>query len=198
MFKQEIVHKIPLHTSMNYLEGMLISHVLKFGGYASIFNILDHNNDIIQCGAINKSVHDVKLLWQHDTAKPIGKITYLQGDEIGLYVEGEILLALQQGKEALHLLQSNAINGLSIGYQVVDSFVDRVSKVRYIKDLLLWEVSVVTIPANSLAVISDIQLIPVVSCHHSMKEANKIGKKTSLKKMVGGSGIEPPTSTMST
>jgi len=39
-------------------------------GYASVFNVIDSQNDLIEKGAFkNVSSEKVKLLWQHDIAK---------------------------------------------------------------------------------------------------------------------------------
>lgn len=149
---------------------------ISFTGYASIFNTTDYNNDIIISGAFKSNLtNDIKLLWQHDTKFPIGIITSIIEDSKGLFVSGDIILDVKKGLEAYSLLNHKIINGLSIGYKVMDSFMDEILGIRYLKQLLLLEVSIVTIPANPEARIH--KIIP---------------------KMVGDSGIEPLTSTMST
>ena len=60
-------------------------------GYASVFGTLDHHNDIIIKGAFASSIRKkIKLLWQHDTLKPIGIIHRLAEDDFGLKIEAEI------------------------------------------------------------------------------------------------------------
>ena len=60
-------------------------------GYASVFGVVDSQNDVIVKGAF-KSVESrsVKLLWQHDPLRPIGVIKSLCKDEYGLKFEAEI------------------------------------------------------------------------------------------------------------
>ena len=135
-----------------------------FSGYASIFDYVDSHNDVIKKGAFertlkaNNSGRLIKLLWQHDADKPIGVFTRMQEDDKGLYVEGKLLLDLQQAREALSLIQSEAINGLSIGFKVRKSAKDQESGVRYIYNIDLFEVSLVTFPANDKAVVGVVKL----------------------------------------
>jgi HK97 family phage prohead protease len=124
-----------------------------FSGYASVFNLIDAHKDIVKKGAFANTLHDsklgseIKLLWQHKQDEPIGYFTKIIEDEIGLYVEGKILLQLERGKEAYALLKSGAIEGLSIGYAVKDYEIDD-SGIRIINQLDLYEISLVTFPAN--------------------------------------------------
>ncbi len=122
-----------------------------FSGYASVFDVIDSHNDVVVNGAFKRTLKnrsDVKLLWQHRMDEPIGVINHLQEDDNGLYIEGKLLLDIQRAKESYSLLKSGAINGLSIGYSVVDYDIDSQSGSRVLKDVDLWEVSLVTFPAN--------------------------------------------------
>jgi len=123
----------------------------KFAGYASIFDITDTQDDVMMRGAFRQSLEkgakSIKLLWQHRPDEPIGYFTTLREDAVGLYVEGQLLLDLQRGREAYSLLLSGAVKGLSIGYQVLEAEYDE-EGIRYISNLDLWEISLVTFPAN--------------------------------------------------
>ncbi len=61
----------------------------------------------------------VKMLWQHDPARPIGVWDEVREDGRGLYVKGRLLLEVQAAREAHVLLQAGAIDGLSIGYRTL-------------------------------------------------------------------------------
>lgn len=133
-----------------------------FCGYGSIFGVRDNHNDIVMPGAFARSLrerygqsrnedHPVKLLWQHKPEEPIGVFTDMREDDTGLYVCGKLLLDVQRGKEAYSLLKSGAITGLSIGYQPVLSEYDDDTGARLLYDVDLWEVSLVTFPANESA-----------------------------------------------
>jgi len=58
-----------------------------------------------------------------------------------------------QGREALALLRAGAVKGLSIGYKTIKEQWDATRKVRLLKEVKLYEVSVVTFPANELATV---------------------------------------------
>ncbi len=128
-----------------------------FSGYASVFGVIDSQADMMMPGAFQSSLDAVqsgraiKLLWQHDTSQPVGKITALREDAYGLWMQGELLLDVQQGKEAFALLKQEAIKGLSIGYSPLKWQIDADTGVRFLYEVDLWEVSVVTFPANEMA-----------------------------------------------
>ncbi len=128
-----------------------------FAGYASVFGVIDSQADMMMPGAFQESLkavqkgRDIRLLWQHDTAQPVGKITAIKEDEYGLFIEGELLSDVQQGKEAYALLKGQAIKGLSIGYSPTRWEVDADTGVRFLYSVDLWEVSIVTFPANEMA-----------------------------------------------
>jgi len=127
-------------------------------GYASIFGHKDHHNDVVVKGAFEKTLRAWKLhgkwpkmLWQHDTKKPIGVWNLLKEDERGLYVEGQLNLKTQQGGEAFELLKQGAIEGLSIGFRTLKARESKGNRGRDILDLDLLEISLVTFPSNTRA-----------------------------------------------
>ena len=80
----------------------------RFSGYASVFNVKDNTNDLVMPGAFRDNLEypeKIRLLWQHYTLKPIGRINTLYEDKHGLYVECQILLDLSQGREAYFLIK---------------------------------------------------------------------------------------------
>lgn len=124
-----------------------------FSGLGAVFGNIDQARDIIEPGAFRDSLKErmPKLLWQHDSRQPIGIWTAVQETKQGLAVTGELLLDLQQGQEAHALLKARALDGLSIGFKVVDSEINEKTGIRHIKAVDLWEVSIVTFPANERA-----------------------------------------------
>nr|WP_253308563.1 phage major capsid protein [Rickettsia endosymbiont of Ceutorhynchus assimilis] len=117
-------------------------------GYASVYNLADHHNDLIVKGAFASVNHsNVRFLWQHDSKKPIGVITYLSEDDYGLKMEAVINNKVKTGSEAIELIKQGAIDGLSIGFYVKMSNYNEV-KQRVITEAELVEVSIVTFPAN--------------------------------------------------
>lgn len=126
-----------------------------FAGYASVFGMVDNQRDVMLKGAFSRTlkgrVGDIKLLWQHQQDEPIGVFTEIAEDANGLYVEGKLLLQIQRAKEAHALLKEGAISGLSIGYSPVRYTIDEKTWVRKLAEVELWEISLVTFPANDAA-----------------------------------------------
>ena len=140
-----------------------VSEEGKFAGYGSVFGNQDGMGEIIEKGAFADSLERHKergsmpaMLWQHDFRQVIGKYTDMREDENGLYVEGQ-LAKTPRGKEALELLRMDALSGMSIGYIPQRSEIDEDSDVLTHKEVDLWEVSLVTFPANDKANVTDVK-----------------------------------------
>lgn len=145
-----ITHK-QLHCSLSVKD---ISEQGSFSGYASVFNMVDSHNDVVIPGAFAQSLKQqtaVKLLWQHHADEPIGLFKTIREDARGLYVEAQLSMEVQRAREAYSLLKSGAIEGLSIGYNAVDYRIDSKTGIRNLTQLDLWEISLVTFPANQAA-----------------------------------------------
>lgn len=122
-------------------------------GYASRFGEADQSGDVVAPGAfgaalerLRASGRSVKMLWQHDPAKPIGIWRHVAENGTGLWVEGEVMTELRLGREAKLLMEAGAIDGLSIGYRVTRSERNRETGGRTLLEIDLWEVSLVTFP----------------------------------------------------
>jgi uncharacterized protein len=120
-------------------------------GYAAVFGNVDTYGDIILRGAFSNTMgkRKVKMLWQHDPGQPIGVWDEMREDDTGLYMKGRIIPEVERGKEAIALMSAKAIEGLSIGYRTMDA--EYKDGNRYIKEIDLWETSIVTFPANEMA-----------------------------------------------
>lgn len=123
----------------------------RISGYASLFGVEDLGRDIVMRGAFQNSlkrrgVSGIKMLFQHDPAEPIGVWHEIREDDRGLYVEGQLLSDVARGREVLSLMRVGALDGLSIGYQVVKGRKDRARGTRQLIEVDLWEISVVTFP----------------------------------------------------
>lgn len=121
-------------------------------GYASFFGEVDRGGDVVVRGAYAKSLAalkaaggQVKMLWQHDPAQPIGVWDEVCEDARGLHVKGWLLTDIARGREAARLIEAGALDGLSIGYRTVTAVKDDRGR-RLLKELELWEVSLVTFP----------------------------------------------------
>ena len=131
-----------LGTEVTVTDGTVIS------GYASLFGKSDQGGDTVEKGAYGASLakgRGVKMLWQHDPTQPIGVWDEVREDATGLWVKGRLLTDVAKGREAASLIAAKAIDGLSIGYRTVKARKDDKGG-RFLSELELWEVSLVTFP----------------------------------------------------
>ncbi len=138
-----------------------------FSGYGSVFGVIDSYKEVVAPGAFTKSLQrrTPSLLWQHRSSEPIGVYTSIREDQTGLYVEGKLALKTARGAEAYELLKMGAISGLSIGFLVklFEYINNGEEKVRRLTEIDLWEVSLVTFPANESARISGVKSIDTIA-----------------------------------
>lgn len=125
-----------------------------FEGYASVFDVVDLGMDVVAKGAFAKSLGSgrrVKMLWQHSMSDPIGVFDEVREDERGLFVRGRLLKDVQKGRETMALLRAGAIDGLSIGYRIVEAMAEAGGRVRKLTEIELHEISIVTSPMLPVA-----------------------------------------------
>jgi hypothetical protein len=130
-----------------------------FTGYGSVFGVKDSYDEIVVPGAFveSLSVRKPALLWQHRSGEPIGVFTEIEEDNIGLKMTGRLALKTQRGQEAYELLKMGAVSGMSIGFQTREGSYDKVSGVRTLKKVDLWETSLVTFPACDAARVQSVK-----------------------------------------
>lgn len=143
-----------------------ISEVGVFSGYGAAFGNVDLGRDRIHKGAFEKSIElvkkgdrRIKMLWQHQRHNPIGTYEKVAEDDVGLVVEGKLVLGVQQASEAHALMKANALDGLSIGVRVKRYDIDKEEMVRNLYELDLFEVSPVTFPMNTDAKIMNVKSV---------------------------------------
>lgn len=128
-----------------------------FTGYAAVFGNVDLGGDVLEPGALTKTVSErpkVPILWQHDPKEPIG-VGELQVDGHGLKVNGKLTMSVRRAQEARALMQDGALGGLSIGYQAVKKSYQ--GGVRLLKEIAVREFSPVTFPMNELATFAGVK-----------------------------------------
>lgn len=129
-----------------------------FEGCLSPYKNTDDGGDCVEPGAYTKTLQEngnkVPMLWQHKTDCPIGELI-LEDRADGLYCRGQLLLDIAEAKKAYLLLKAGILKGLSIGYEAIKAQV--VNGVRHLKEIRLYEGSVVTFPMNALALVSDVK-----------------------------------------
>jgi hypothetical protein len=126
-------------------------------GYGSVFGNEDSYGDRIEPGAFVQTLarRMPKMLWQHDWEQPIGRWIEAREDEVGLHLKGKLSLGTDRGREARELIADGVLDGLSIGFRTVTAGWD--GNVRLLKAVDLWEVSVVTFPANDAATVTAVK-----------------------------------------
>ena len=154
---------ICLDTSVNYFtKTMYMPQDQVICGYASVFDVCDTQKDIIKRGAFadmlsnSERCRKLPLLWQHQADNPIGRIESLIEDEYGLYIKARILSGVSKGMEAIHLIKSQSVCHFSIGYNPLRYYLDYEQDARVLEVVDLWEISVVTFPANNQSCITAI------------------------------------------
>ena len=132
-----------------------------FIGLGAVYNNTDFGGDQIMPGAFTRTLASGKqfpLLWQHDPSNPIGTAQVTDSRE-GLMVQGKLLLQDPTAQKAYLFLKAGVIRGLSIGFETLQSAME--GDVRLLKELRLWEFSVVTFPMNECAQISSVKSLTV-------------------------------------
>ena len=151
----------------------------EFSGYAAVFGNRDSGDDIIEKGAFTRTIREnfdrIKILSQHNEFElPIGKPLELREDEKGLFIRGKIS-DTQKGRDVQTLLKDGVLTEMSIGYDTVVSELDR-DGVRHLKEIRLWEVSIVTWAMNDQATIEEVK-----SLTESLRNEAKSGRITRAK-----------------
>lgn len=149
-----------------------------FTGYGAVFGNRDSYGDVIVAGAFKNSLasmkpQDVKMLWQHNTSMPIGVYEDMFEDEHGLCVKGRLLINdVEKAKECHALLKAGAISGLSIGFTVnPNGSKFAADGNNYLSDVKVWEVSIVTFPANTYATVDGVKSMTIKDFERLLRDA---------------------------
>lgn len=129
-----------------------------FSGYGAVFSNVDSGGDIIEPGAFTKTIAEgvgrIKILSGHnESLLPIGVPIELREDAKGLFIKAKIS-DTTLGKDVKTLIRDGVLCELSIGYDPV-TFEYDADGIRHLKEVKLWEISVVTWAMNEEAVITD-------------------------------------------
>ena len=127
-------------------------------GYGARYGNVDSYADIIEPGAFSEFLksEDAKravLCWQHNFDQPIGAFSELAEDESGLRFKA-VIANTQLGRDAAELIESGVLSEFSIGYGVVKAEYPTdhpQGAKRLLKQLYLYEISLVTRAANPQA-----------------------------------------------
>jgi HK97 family phage prohead protease len=150
----------------------------QFAGYGAVFGNVDATGDVIQAGAFSDTLKEWKsrgklppMLLQHgggvfgggaEDMLPVGEWTSMEENRRGLKVEGQLFaLGTEKGQYIYEGLRAGALDGLSIGFQTRESITGtRAGEPdRILTNLDLWEVSIVTFPANPKARVTAVKAL---------------------------------------
>ena len=129
---------------------------IKISGLAST-NALDRTGDVINHDAWTKTngLENFKqnpiILFNHDYNKPIGRATSMEVSDKGLEVGAKISKSAGEIKD---LIKDGVLGAFSVGFRVKDADYNDETDGYKIKDAELFEVSVVSVPANQTAMFS--------------------------------------------
>lgn len=145
-------------------------------GYAATFNRVDSYGTAFAPGAFTKTLAErsdkIAILYNHDPAINIGIPNGLATDDHGLKVDAQIFDDGADGTTLLKRLRAGARYGLSFGFRTMqdraatdDDHLDMTQAfdatfwdgIRVITEVKLYEVSIVTFPANDAAEISQVR-----------------------------------------
>jgi hypothetical protein len=137
---------------------------MQFEGHGAVFGNVDLGGDVILPGAFKRTLAEHKangtfpaMFWMHDQTRIPGKWLDIAEDDRGLPVKGA-LASTDLGKEVHTLLKMDAVGGLSIGYRPAPGGVEYDDDgVRLLKEVQLFEVSIVAIPMNPKAQVAHVK-----------------------------------------
>jgi HK97 family phage prohead protease len=133
-------------------------------GYGSTFGNVDRVGDVIVAGAFADTIEQFKIngfiAWGHDWSMPVAYVTDAFEDERGLYIEATFHTT-PEAQRARRIVQERAAAGksmgLSIGFDIPPGGREIKNGISYIKRIELFEVSLVTVPANPEAQVAGVK-----------------------------------------
>jgi HK97 family phage prohead protease len=132
---------------------------MSFAGYASVFGGVDAYGDTIDPKAYDNTLlnrnRPIRLRWNH-YGPVIGKWKNMFVDDKGLFVEGQLTPGHSTAMDVYASMKHGAIDGMSIGYIPLKSEQIDDNR-RLLKEIELFEISVVEEPADLNATINSVK-----------------------------------------
>lgn len=175
----------------------------RFRGIAASFGPTpDRQGDIILPGAFAQTLRDwndrganIPLLWDHQTAEPIGAVQSAQETADGLEVEGLLAEGIGNAERAMRLLSTGALS-MSVGFTIASGGARlRHDGVREIAAIDLAEISLVSVPADPRAVVREVKR-DIRSFETAVRDALGLSSREAKRLAAGGFAAmvrdEPP------
>jgi len=139
----------------------------KITGYFSTYDrIPDSYGDVIAPGAFTETIqkrkesgHPFPLCWNHDLDQIIGKVETIEDTEKGPLMTA-VFFDTPLAQEKREIVKSGCVYQFSFAYDVEDAYpveLEDGTKANELRKLNLYEVSIVPVPANQNAVVTDIK-----------------------------------------
>lgn len=136
-------------------------------GYFSTYDrIPDSYGDVVKAGAfsdtlkaIEKSGHPLPLCWNHDLNQIIGTVDEIKDTEKGPFMKASFF-GNELAQEKREIVKSGCVYQFSFAYEVLEAgsvSLEDGTKANELRKLNLFEVSIVPIPANPRAVMTDVK-----------------------------------------
>jgi len=128
-------------------------------GYGAYFGNKDSYDDVIEKGAFSETITGenrdrIAFCYQHNMSMPIGKIENIYEDEKGLFVSVKIS---ESESGIATKVKEGILKEMSIGYIAKVREYDDVEDVRTLKQIDLFEISLVTRAANPMATVTGVK-----------------------------------------
>ena len=155
-------------------------------GYGSTFNNVDRVNDVVEKGAFKKSLKKrmPKLLFGHESkGVPVGIIDSIKEDDNGLIFEARMPKNDAFVRDRIMpQIKIGSLNSFSIGYTIDVSEIDSKTGIRKLKEISLFEISIVTFPANEKAILQAFKAVEEVIESEEIIESENATDEAKLKK----------------
>ena len=143
-------------------------------------NSIDRVGDVInhdawtKSGGLDNFKNNPIILFNHNYDKPIGKATAMDVTEKGLELGARISKSAGEIKD---LIKDGVLGAFSVGFRVKDADYNEETDGFEIKDAELFEVSVVSVPANQTATFSLAKSFDSMEEYQEFKNLFKINKE---------------------
>lgn len=178
-----------------------------FEGLLAAYGNVDHDNDMIEKGAFADWLTESKaagqisvpVFWSHSSAEPIGVFPTKEIKETdeGLWVKGILPKAdsFVSGR-VIPQMEVGSVRKMSIGYKVRDF--EYKGSVRHLKNIALWEGSLVALPANDNAKVTGFKSVtpfsnlPMADRQRPWDSEAAIGRVRQWAGVTGAGDLEDP------
>ena len=176
--------KFEINSLFDVVEKDAKSDTLTIKGYANTVS-KDRTGDVIVSEAWTKGGMDDYLknpiiLAFHDYSRPVGTTVDYNVTDKGLEIVAEISKA---AGEVYNLIKDGVLKTFSVGFSIKDADYEKEDDTFYIKDLSLYEISVVSVPANQDSTFSLAKSFENVDEYKSFKDSfGEVEEKAELQK----------------